>query len=471
MVVVSGDIKILLLNLPQNLSDVKDYSSLLQPYSLALLSSTLKQKGYDVTLCDAFAYQMKKEDILKFVSDLRPSIVGFSIMTSNLPQTIEFIGEVRRVHPAALILAGGIHPTIEYMNLLKNHLDIDIIVRGEGERTTVELMDALQNKKALDGVRGIAYRSDGVIAATPEREIIQDLDTLPFADWASLPMDRYWDRWTIKKNYACMLLSRGCPYNCIFCGHGIIGKKYRTRSPQHIIDEIKMLYDTYHVRNLSFADSTLNVRNDWLHELCEKMISMDRKILWGCSVRADHVDAETIKLMKRAGCAKIFIGVESADNDMLQRMKKNESIEKIQEGIHIIRKGGLIPDLGFIIGMPGETKESIMKTINFASTFNRSVCSFTYATPYPGTELYEIAQREGFVVDDWSKFNTFTLAYVPQGFTEDEIKSYFSKAVKKTYLRLTFLASQLLNVKSWINFVVNVRFTYRLFFKIITKKA
>lgn len=467
---MGGKVKTLLLNLPQNTFDVKDYAALLQPYGLALVSSSLKQDGYDVTLLDAFAYQIKLEDIIKYVFEMKPKVMGMSVMTPNLPQVVHFLKRVKEILPHTITVAGGVHPTIEYQSLLRNHEEIDIAVIGEGERTMVELIEKIQNEQPLDEIKGIAYRCDHTIKVNMNREFIQDLDALPFADWESLPMDRYWDRWTIKKNYACMLLSRGCPYNCTFCGHGIIGKRYRKRSPELIIEEIKLLYDRYRVRNISFADSTLNVDNDWLKEICEKILKLNRKIIWGCSLRADRVDKEALKLMKKSGCVKVFIGVESVDDEMLKRMKKAESFDKVKEGISIIREAGLTPDLGFIIGMPGETKESIMKTIKFAQKFNKTVCSFTYATPYPGTEFYEVAQKEGFVVNDWSKFNTFTLTYIPKGFTEEEIRHYFKLAVKRTYLRIPFLLAQLFNVKSWLNFIVNTRFTYRLFLKIISRK-
>jgi radical SAM superfamily enzyme YgiQ (UPF0313 family) len=462
-------IKTLLLNLPQNVYDVTDYSSLLQPYGLALIASVLKQRGYDVVLFDAFAYRTKRENIINYIYEMKPMVLGIPVMTPDFPQTVPFLKDVKKLLPETVTVIGGIHPTIEYQTILQNHKEIDIAVIGEGEYTVIELIEKIQNGQPLDEVKGIAYRQDGNIKVNMFREFIQDLSSLPFADWESLPMEKYWDRWTIKKNYACMLLSRGCPYNCTFCGHGIIGKKYRKRSPVHITEEIKLLYDKYHVRNLTFADSTLNVSNDWLVEICENILKLERHIIWGCSVRADRVNKETLKLMKKSGCVKIFVGVESADNEMLKRMKKNESIEKINEGFNMIKEAGLTPDLGFIIGMPGETKDSIMKTIRFARRFYKTVCSFTYATPYPGTEFYETAKKEGFVVNDWSKFNTFMLAYVPKGLTEEDIRYYFKLAVKGTYLRISFLITQLFNVKSWLNFKVNTKFAYRLFFKIISK--
>jgi len=462
--------KILLLNLPQNIYDVSDYASLLPPYGLALLSSCLKQAGYDVTLLDAFAHQIRLGELVKYVLKVKPKVLGISIMTPGLAQTTQFLSFIKKELPETITITGGVHPTVEYESMLRNHKAIDIAVIGEGEETIVELAERISHGEPIDSVAGIAYRSNGEIKANINRALVQDLDSLPFGDWGSLPMSRYWDRWMIKKNYCLMLLSRGCPYYCTFCGHSIIGKKYRKRSPAMIMEEIKLLYDKYGVRNISFGDSTVNIDNAWLREICDRLLGLKRKILWGCSLRADRVDRQDLKLMKKSGCVKVFIGVESADERMLKKMKKAESFSHIEEGIRVIQEAGLTPDMGFIIGMPGETRESIMKTINFTRRFNKSVCSFTYATPYPGTEFYNTAKNEGFTVSDWSKFNTFSLAYVPHGFNEDEIRHYFKLAVKSTYLRIPFLIAQLLNVRSWTNFWVNACFAYRLFFKVISRK-
>ncbi|MDR4504193.1 MAG: B12-binding domain-containing radical SAM protein [Candidatus Scalindua sp.] len=467
---MDNKVKTLLLHLPQNLDDVSDYAALLQPYGLAMVSSVLKQNGCDVVLLDAFAQQKSRDEIIEYVKSINPDILGITVMTHNVGQTVQFLREMKTLLPKMVTVLGGIHASIEYQNLLSNYPYVDIAVIGEGELTMLELVESIQLRKPLQDIKGIAYREEGEVRINPFRENIQNLDSLPFADWESLPMEKYWDRWTIEKNYACLIVSRGCPFSCTFCGHSIIGKSYRAKSPGKVLEEIKLLYDRYNVRNLTLADSTLNVSNKWLRNICEGLINIKRPIKWGCSIRADHVDRETLALMKKSGCVKIFIGVESADNEMLKSMRKNESIEKIKEGIQMIKEAGLTPDLGFIIGMPGETTKSIMKTIEFARTFNKSVCSFTYATPYPGTELYEMVKKDGFSVEDWSKHNTYTLAYIPKGFTRQELQYYFELAVKSTYLRIPFLVTQLLNIRSYTNFKVNVKFAYRLFFKTISRK-
>jgi len=283
-------------------------------------------------------------------------------------------------------------------------------------------------------------------------------------------MDRYWYNYTIKRNYTAILLSRGCPFSCTFCAKSITGKSYRKRSPGHVIEELKLLYDRYHVRDMLIADSLLNMDNEWLKEVCEGMLEMNRPITWGCQVRADRVDREALRRMRRAGCWKIFIGVESADEGMLKRMKKGETIEAIEEGIRIIQEEKFYLDLGFIIGMPGETEETIKKTIEFARKYKNCVSALNLASPFPGTELYEIAKKEGHMNEDWTQFNQNDgQGYIPDGLSTEILQENYKMAVKKVYLNISFLLNQIRQVRSWLNFRIRFSIACKIFFRRLLK--
>ncbi len=462
--------KTLLLNLPININDISDYSGVLQPVGLSVISSFLKQQGCNVTLYDAFGYHKKRDNILAYIKELKPEIIGVTLMTNHLPQTIPFLKAVKSLLPDVITIVGGAHPSAAYESLLQNNKEVDVAVIGEGEYTMLELINSVQNQESYDQIKGIAWRSNGKIKVNPFREYIQDLDSLPFSDWDSLPMENYFDVWTIKKNYANMVLSRGCPFGCTFCGaKNALGAKQRKRSPGHILEEIKLLYNKHNVRNLLFSDSTLNVDNQWVQEICEGLLKFNKSLVWGCNIRADRLDKETLKLMKRSGCAKLFIGVESADNRILKNMRKGENIEKIEEGIKLINESGLIPDMGFILGMPGETEESMKRTIEFAKKHKKSFCAFTLASPFPGTEFYEHAKKEGFMVKDWSKFDIYSIAYVPKGLSRKKLEHYYQLAVKSNYLRFSYFYRQISQIKSWVNFKISLRLAYRIFFNRLLK--
>lgn len=463
---MKDNIKTLLLRLPQNLDNVHEVTNILHPYSLAIISGFLKSHNKDITLHDAAVYRAEKESILKYVQELNPQILGLSIMSQHLYCTLEFLKDIKRLMPEVVVVVGGPHVCADYRNLMVNHKEIDIAVTGEGEYTMLELIDSIQNGDSLNNIKGITYRSDEEIKTTPFREYITNLDLLPFADWESLPMEKYSDAITVKKNYGGIMASRGCPYSCTFCGaKSALGVKARRRSPENILDEINLLYNKYNVRQILFHDSTFNLDNQWVREICEGILKMNKPLIWGCNLRTERLDREVLRLMKKSGCLRVFVGVESADNEVLKKMKKGTTIEKIEEGIHLLEETGLTTDCGFILGMPGETEESIKKTIKFAKKIKKGICTFSLASPFPGSEFYDIAKEEGLNVKDWSKHDLYTMAYVPKGLTKEKLESYYKLAVRSFYLRLSFILNQILQIRSLLNFKTFLSAAHSIFFK------
>ncbi|MBU1863838.1 MAG: B12-binding domain-containing radical SAM protein [Candidatus Omnitrophica bacterium] len=462
---MSKKAKVLLLRLPQNVHDVYDHAGILHPYSLAIISSFLKREHKDVTLFDAAIQHVQKEAILSYIEKMQPDMLGLTLMTQHLPHTIEFLRLVKEILPALTVVVGGPHATADHKNLLLQNKEVDVTVIGEGEYSMLALINAYEHNESFQQIKGIAYREDDGVHINPRQPYIENLDALPFADWESLPMDKYADAITVRKNYGGIVASRGCPYSCTFCGaKTALGQKVRRRSPQNIVEEIQLLYDRYGVRQVLFHDSTLNIDNAWVNEICEGILRMNKPIVWGCNVRTEHLSKETLMLMKRSGCIRIFVGIESGDNTVLQRMKKGTTVERIQQGLKLIEEVGIPTDYGFILGMPGETVESMKKSIALAKKL-KGISTFALASPFPGTELYEIAKSEGVSVKDWSKHDIYTLAYVPQGLTRKQLEQYYRCAVRTTYFRFSFIIYQLSQLRSLLNVKIVVTAAYRIFFK------
>lgn len=460
--------KTLLLNLPFNIYNAYENTHLLPPFGMAMLSSFLKERGLDITFHDAAAHFMSRNNIIKYIEELAPQVLGLSLVTHQIPQAIPLLRDIKNCLPSVITIIGGAHASVDYRNLVL-HKEIDIAVIGEGEFTMNEVLGCIQKGDTLEQVKGIAYYQNHDVKVNSSRELIQDINELPFADWASLPMNKYWYNYTIKKNYTIIVFSRGCPYACTFCAKSVTGKTQRRRTPERAVEELELLYKKYGVRDLLFGDAIFNMDNQWVSEICEGIIKANIPIVWGCQIRADRIDRKTLRLMKKSGCKKIFIGVESADNRMLKRMKKGETIEQMEEGIKIMQEEGFYPDLGFIIGMPGETEESIQKTIAFDKKYKKCVSAWNLAIPFPGTEFYDTAKKEGFLVEDWSKFTLYDLAYIPKDLTKEKLQHYYKQAVKSSYLSLSFLINQVRQVKSWTNFKIRLMIAYRIFFKRLCK--
>lgn len=463
---MNNKIKTLLLHLPVNLENVHDYDNIIQPYGLAVISSFLKSQGCDVTLYDAHAYHMKKEHILQFINKVNPSILGLPVYTSQLPQTISFLKDVKRIKPEIITVVGGPHPTAEAENLLLQNKVIDIAVMNEGEFTMFEIIDRLQNNTSFDDLAGIAYRVDGVVKVNSRREFIKDIDSLPFADWDSLPMEMYWGANTERKNFANLVFSRGCPFTCTFCGaKEAVGKRHRRRSPESISREVKLLYENYGVRELGLSDSTFNVNKQWVKDVCKVLLDLNKPdLVWQCNLRADLLDTESLELMKKSGCTKVFVGVESGDDEMLKSMKKGTNYEMIRKGVKLLDKIGFQVFCGFLIGMPGETIASIQKTMALAKEFRKYSCAFSIATPFPGSEFYHIAKQEGFAVKDWTKYDTYNLSYVARGLTREDLQSYYNQLVRNNYISFTFIINQLTHIRTWFQFKVQLRIALRIIF-------
>jgi len=452
--------KTLLLRLP---NDVYKFSGIMHPYSLAIISAVLKRSRKNVILYDAAIYRLDQKRTIEYVLNLRPDILGVTVMTQHLPATTDFLKRIKGLLPDLIVVAGGPHITADHRNLLEKNKEIDICVIGEGEYTMLEIINSLENKMSLEAVQGISYRTAGQVRTSPSRDYIRDLDSLPFADWGSLPMEKYTDAITVKKNYGGIVASRGCPFSCTFCGaKTVLGSGARVRSAANVLDEIELLYDKYRVRQILFHDSTLNLNNQWVNEICEGILKMGKPLLWGCNLRTENLNIETLKLMKRSGCIKVFVGVESADNEVLKKMRKGTTIERIESGLRMIERAGLPTDYGFILGMPGETEESMEKSIAFAKRL-KGISTFSLASPFPGTELYEIARGEGYLVDDWSKRSLYTLAYLPNGLKRMQLEHYYQLAVKSTYLRPRFLLKQILQLRSFLSLKIALRSAYRIF--------
>ncbi len=234
--------KTLLIKLPINPEDRNDFDQIMQPYGLATISSYLKSQGCEVTLFDAQAHQLLRREILEYIKKLKPDIIGFSAMTCNLAVIISFLPAIRQFLPEATFVLGGPHVTAEPVSTLKNYSDVDIVVIGEGEYTCLEIIRALENGNSLENIKGIAYREGDEVVIAERREPIMDLDALPYADWESLPMEKYFAQVSTRKNYVKFFASRGCPFQCTFCAAPLImGKKLRKRSPENIVGELALL--------------------------------------------------------------------------------------------------------------------------------------------------------------------------------------------------------------------------------------
>jgi len=407
------------------------------PLGLAYLAAVLEKDGYKVEIFDLPALNIKLDKFRREVEKRSPDIVGVTATTSTVKAAYETIKVVKQASPETLTVLGGAHVTFMPERTMIECPYVDVGCIGEGEYTFLELVKTVENEGCLEEVRGIVYRDrNGLIRRTSPRPYIENLDMLPFPARHLLPMDKYK---VFNKNMVLgtILTSRGCPFNCIFCSSSLLfGKKFRARSPKNVVDEIEQFQETYRTRYIEFIDDTFTLDKKRAEEICREIIRRGLDVSWVCSCRVDLISKELMKLLKKAGCRMIYFGVESGVQRILNIMRKGIKIEQVFKVIRWAKEVGLETVASFILGIPGETMKEALQTIKFAKKLDPDYAQFSIATPFPGTELYKIAKRDGLLLtEDWSKYTVLKPVMRTKELTVEQLQKLIKKAYFSFYLR------------------------------------
>lgn len=393
------------------------------PLGIAWIAAVLRENGFkDVNLIDSVINNYSNEDVVDLLKKYKPDIIGVSFGTQNRFYAFDLIRLIKNNFPNTPIVAGGPHPTLTADDILKNIPEVDIVVRGEGELTTFDLVKTIDEKGDLKNVLGISFRAeDSRIIHNNNREPIQDLDSLPMPARDLLPIDKYRQTIPLSDKICTSIISaRGCPYNCVYCSTAEQwGHRIRHRSADNIIKEIKHLMSNYKLDGVGFFDDVFTMDKNRVIEFCKKLIDSKLNISWWCEVRANTIDEEIISWMKRAGCVHISMAIESGSEKILKNIKKAITIEQALEATRIIKQAGIKLKIFFMHSLPGETYEDIKKTV-FLSRYLENKFKVDESTQsltmiYPGTALERIAKESGILAEDfsWSKFYEEKRVYPP----------------------------------------------------------
>jgi len=419
------------------------------PLGLGYLAAVLEKKGVDVKIVDMNVSDGK----LKLENT---DIVGISCMIKTWPQSIALARQIKEKDADLPIVFGGPHPSSVSEDCMRNE-EIDFCVLGEGEVTAPELFEAIEKKKNFSKVKGIAYRKDGKVKHTKTRPLIQNLDTIPFPAYHLFDVKKYFYsvvgvEVTERMPWGTMTTSRGCPNRCIFCFHAF-GRTWRGRSPQNVKDEITFLVEKYKLKEILFVDDNFTVSKSRVMEICDKIkeSGYDLTFRLQSGMRANLMDYEMMKKMRETGLYRISLGIESGSPQMLKRMKKDITLEQVRKAVAICNKVGIEVVGFFVIGLPGETKQTAYQTMKFSKELNLKDAAFFTALPIPGTEFYNWSYGGGFLeCNDWEKFDMFGGKSISrtEDLTTEQINRLAKMAYRQFYFRPKTLLKKLASIKS-----------------------
>ncbi|HIE51069.1 MAG TPA: radical SAM protein [Armatimonadetes bacterium] len=406
------------------------------PFFLAYATAVLERAGVEVLLVDAVAEGMEDAPFLSRLQEFGPDLIVLETSTPSIASDLAIAAAAKEVTGAQIALTGP-HVTALPHSVLEENLAVDFVLLGEYEYTLRELVQTLKAGGDLGPVLGLAYRDEGgAVRVNPRRPVIANLDELPWPARHFLPMMNYRDNFAdLPQPSLQMWASRGCPFACIFCLWPEVmyrDHRYRVRNPVDVVGEIVWCLERYDLRSVYFDDDTFDLGKRRILRLCEEMKKRGLNLPWAVMARADTCDREMLEAMAEAGLYAIKYGVESGVQEILDRCGKRLSLKTVEKTVKITKELGIKVHLTFTLGLPGETEETIRRTINYALKLDPDSVQFSLTTPFPGTAYYQMLRRRGFLLaSDWAEFDGAGRAVMRTAhLTREELERAYHQAVQ-----------------------------------------
>lgn len=457
--------KVVLINPPA--ADVDwfgDKANFESPLGLAMLAAYVRQHGHAPLIVDAAAERLAPADLVKRVANIEPAAVGITATTVMMPPASQIAALLRERLPEILVLLGGKHVSAIPEDIYERPSPVfDVSVIGEGEETLLEIMRTLEthgskqalldDRAALERIRGIAFQWDGHMVKTPARPFIRDLDALPFPARDLLPTHRYkpvGNRYKRLPAFS-MVAIRGCPYPCTFCSEA--RTTVRFSSPARVVAEIEHLVSQYGAREITFWDDTMTLNKKWMHELCDRLVEKKLDIVWSCFAAINTMTGRLLAKMKAAGCWNVFYGIETTDDSLKEhiRIKKFGSADHVKQVIRQTQEAGIEVRAAFMLGLPGETPELAMQTLSVAIQLEPDYAQWNYTVPYPGTELWnEMGQHGRLIARHWGDFTNFYPSYLPLAYNHpEELVRIRKRILQRFYLRPRYVWGRMTHIRDF----------------------
>jgi len=437
------------------------WRSVIPPLGHARLAAGLiKERGDEVKIYDMEALEADLKDLRQFLEQEKPELVGIDIRTPLIRKVEKIARVVKSVLPKTIVIVGGPHTFLPMHDTLVEVPSADYGLRGEAEETLVEFIDCLEKGASVSRLKkipGMMLREGKRIFYSRRVPRIENLDELPLPAHHLLPLDKYVDPFVPHKRLFAIMTTRGCPYNCSFCTEPVIyGRRVRARSVKNVVDEVEDLVRNHDVDYIIFHDSTFNYNIARVKDICREILKRNLKFKWKVKARVDLVDFEMLKLMKQAGCQILGYGVEAGTTKALRVLNKRFTLTEVRRAFRLTKKVGLDILAYFMVGTYGETREDVLKTINFAIELDPTYAHIMTTTPMPGSAMYA-ENKETIWVDDWSDFYFYNAIVDTKQLSHQEIKKLHRLFHLKFYLRPSYLFRQLWSLKNWTDFKLKAK--------------
>jgi len=429
-------------------------SSILPPLGISYIASILRDNDFEPIIIDMNAENLTNDQVLKMIKSYDPKLIGITVTTPTIKVVTELISEIKSLGSSIPLIVGGPHPTSLSSDLIDNS-GVDFIAIGEGEMTILELCNVLDKGGKICEIDGLIWKNKGKPIFNKPRELLKDIDTLPFPAIDLLPLNKYRSAYSKNEKFANILTSRGCPGMCIYCNKQIFGFNVRMRTAQNIFKEIKMLNTKYGYKEFHIIDDLFTQDRQRVIDVCNMIIDDELDIDWklGNGVRVGTIDYDLLKIMKKAGLYSISFGIESGNQTILNKMKKGQTLQMCKDAVAAARKLNLFIVGFFMLGSIGENESTMRETIDFAKSLSLDVAQFSILVPFPGTEVKRIIEREGKILEsDYSKYDNIDgkMIFEHGELNKELVERMHKQAYKEFYMRPSFMIKRLFRTRSWL---------------------
>jgi radical SAM superfamily enzyme YgiQ (UPF0313 family) len=420
------------------MKDISTVFNLMPPLGMMSMAAVLERSGIDVEIIDCYATPMPLAELVEKIIRRGADCLGISTTTSSFNEGYRVAAAVKEKAPQVFTLFGGAHACTIGAPLLDLFPAIDCLVIGEGENTMLELAQA--GFKGIGEIPGVAYRgADGKGVLSGVRELIKDLDDLPFPAYRKLPhFPRSYNlplfSYPTAPNTS-IISSRGCPYSCSYCDRSVFSRGFRFNSPEYIVEHVAMLNRDFGIRHVSFYDDLFTFDRRRVAEFCDIKERKGVKVTYNCIARLEHVDPELLELLKRSGCWQVNFGIESGDPEIVKQHRKFLGLDEVGRKLRMVKEAGMRVKGLFMVGLPGEGEAAIRRTIEYALSLPLDEVNVTKFTPFPGAPIYNTIREQGEFNENWDLMNCLNFVFVPHGMTRQQLEDLYNEFIRRFYHR------------------------------------